>query len=540
MFKTYSLTLLVFLFAFLANAQVDDGKLKILSTTNGQEEAAYYSKRLQESYANGEYELQKIYSDSLLLVANHYTITEMGILALNSQAVYYKNRGDRQKALELYHEALEKCALVPEMKGPKAMILVNMGNIYSFIGSIQKSIETMEALLEVTDTVKQFSKIRAAALVGLSTSHLELKNNTKAVYYTQEALKLGAIMQDEEVLSTALSTLSDVFIDEEKYELALVKANEGLQLQINQLRTKKRATLLLNNGIANYHLSQYESAITALQESLQISQDKNLLEIEMYCYKYIAKVYEEKGEFEKSYTAQKEYSRLRDTIQNDKKETAIVDLEKKITDTQETLNATQLEADVLTQKSKKILLYASIALLLLGGLLFFFIKKKKSIELENEDLQKEFMLLKQRIVQTPINDLKYASRDKNEQEVAYKNSSLTEEKRRAYKKHLITIMKTQKPYLNPDLRLKDLAAQLDMTTSHFSEVLHYGFEENFYNFINFYRVMEAQELLKKSSYADEKIIAVAFDSGFKSKTTFNRVFKNVTGVTPSDYRKTQQ
>lgn len=540
MFKTYSLTLLVFLIAFLANAQVDDSKLKILSTTNGQEEAAYYSKQLQESYANGEYELQKTYSDSLLLVANHYTITEMGILALNSQAVYYKNKGDRQKALELYHKALEKCALVPEMKGPKAMILVNMGNIYSAIGSIQKSIETMETLLEVTDTVKQFSKIRAAALVGLSTSHLELKNNTKAVYYTQEALELGAIMQDEEVLSTALSTLSDIFIGEEKYELALAKANEGLQLQINQLRTKKRAALLLNSGVANYHLSQYESSITALQESLQISQDKNLLEIKMYCYKYIAKVYEEKKEFEKSYTAQKEYSRLRDTIQNDKKETAIVDLEKKITDTQETLNATQQKADVLTQKSKNILLYASIALLLLGGLLFFFIKKKKSIELENEDLQKEFMLLKQRIVETPINDLKYASRDKNEQEVAYKNSSLTEEKRRAYKKHLITIMKTQKPYLNPDLRLKDLAAQLDMTTSHFSEVLHYGFEENFYNFINFYRVMEAQELLKKSSYADEKIIAVAFDSGFKSKTTFNRVFKNVTGVTPSDYRKTQQ
>lgn len=147
MIRICALILSLFVTHLFISAQVNDRNLQILSTPNGKKKAAHYSKLLQASYANGEYELQKIYSDSLLAVANLYNITEMSILALNSQVIYYKNKGDRYKALELYHRALEKCDLAPEMKGLMAMILVNMGNIYSSIGSYQKSIKTMEALL---------------------------------------------------------------------------------------------------------------------------------------------------------------------------------------------------------------------------------------------------------------------------------------------------------------------------------------------------------------------------------------------------------
>uniref|UniRef100_UPI0025C5409B helix-turn-helix domain-containing protein n=1 Tax=Lacinutrix sp. TaxID=1937692 RepID=UPI0025C5409B len=60
---------------------------------------------------------------------------------------------------------------------------------------------------------------------------------------------------------------------------------------------------------------------------------------------------------------------------------------------------------------------------------------------------------------------------------------------------------------------------------------------NFYSFINSYRVLEVQNRIKNLKYKDSKIMAIAFDSGFNSKTSFNRAFKNHTGITPSEYRQ---
>lgn len=540
MSKTYFSAVLFFLMCSFVRGQINEGSINFSSTSNGQEEAALYADLLQESYANGDYELQKIYSDSLLLVANLFKITEMSILALNSQAVYYKNKGDRQKALEIYYNALEKCSLVPNNKGPKAMILVNIGNIYSSIGSYKKAIATMDTLLVVTDTIKQFSKIKASAYVGLSNSYLELDNKAQARDYALKAIELGTMMKDEGVLSTSFNALSDVYIKEKDYERARTIASKGLRLGVTQLRTKERAGLLLNEGIANFYLSNYQSAISNFEESLHISQDKDLVEIEMYCYKYLAKIFEKEEDFEKSYLAQKEYSRLRDTILDDTKETAIVDLEKEIVDAQETIDASQKETDILNKKSGYLVLYGSMAFLILGCLLFFFIRRKKRVELENGDLQKEFALLKQRIEHSALKAAQDGQKNslENQKDTApYKNSALTEEKRLSYKNHILQVMKNEKPYLNPDLKQANLALKLKMSSSHFSEVLHYCFHENFYNFINFYRVLEAQELLRREKYKDAKIISIAFDSGFKSKTTFNRVFKNVTGLTPSEYRE---
>lgn len=537
MTKSFFTALLLLLLNHLSYGQVDDSKIKISSTSNGREEAAIYSRLLQESYQNGAYELQKTYSDSLLLISELYGITEMSILALNSQAVYYKNISNRKKALEIYHTALKKCDLVADNKGPKAMILVNMGNVYTSIGSYEKSTAAMDTLLLITDTIKRFSKIKAAALVGQSTNYLELNNHQKSLDYAQKAIDLGTQMNDDTVLGTALNNISDIYIKEEQYSAALENTQRGLELSSSKTQTKKRASLLLNNGIANYHLSALEKAITSLEEALQISQDKNLYEIEMHCYEYLAKIFEEKGAFEKSYEAQKEYSSIRETIQSDKKETAIKELERDITATQETLNATKKETYLITKISTNLKIYGGMVLLILCGLLFFFIRKKKYIELENQDLKKKFILLKQRTENTTFDTASTISKAASGEQKPYQNSALTDQKRQAYKKHIIQLMREDKPYLKPDLRLTELAATLEMSTSHFSEVLHYCFKENFYNFINFYRVIEAQDLLKNASYSDEKIITVAFDAGFKSKTTFNRVFKSYTGLTPSEYRK---
>lgn len=97
-------------------------------------------------------------------------------------------------------------------------------------------------------------------------------------------------------------------------------------------------------------------------------------------------------------------------------------------------------------------------------------------------------------------------------------------------------MKTKKPYLDSDLTLPGLAEELNVSTHHLSQVINEMHEKNFFNFINKYRVAEVKRKIQDPKYAHYSLLGIAYESGFNSKSAFNRAFKNITGTTPSKYR----
>ena len=105
------------------------------------------------------------------------------------------------------------------------------------------------------------------------------------------------------------------------------------------------------------------------------------------------------------------------------------------------------------------------------------------------------------------------------------------------KKKLYTVLNTQKPYLNEALSLSQLAAELDITDKKLSELLNQHLHTNFYNFINDHRVNEVKEKLTEAGNEKYTLLSIAYDCGFQSKTSFNRVFKQKTGMSPSKYRQ---
>jgi YesN/AraC family two-component response regulator len=98
-------------------------------------------------------------------------------------------------------------------------------------------------------------------------------------------------------------------------------------------------------------------------------------------------------------------------------------------------------------------------------------------------------------------------------------------------------MAQAKPYLESDLTLTALAKSLDLNPYHLSQVLNEGFGENFYKFINRYRVEESKRLLLNPAFSHYTLLAIASEAGFSSKTTFNKTFKEHTGLTPSEFIK---
>ncbi len=118
----------------------------------------------------------------------------------------------------------------------------------------------------------------------------------------------------------------------------------------------------------------------------------------------------------------------------------------------------------------------------------------------------------------------------------YEKLRLPESEEELYVKKLRDYMNEKKPYLQEELTLQDLAGELSLSINHISMILNIRLKQNFYNFINSYRIEEVKQKLSSPDFKDHNILSIAFSSGFNSKSTFNTAFKKFTGKTPKEYR----
>lgn len=100
--------------------------------------------------------------------------------------------------------------------------------------------------------------------------------------------------------------------------------------------------------------------------------------------------------------------------------------------------------------------------------------------------------------------------------------------------NVVNYMNTKKPYVDNELRLVNLADQLGFSTHLLSKVINHNAGKNFNQFINDYRLEEAEKLLKES--ADIPIQNIYYEVGFNNKATFYSAFKKKFGCTPTQFR----
>jgi AraC-like DNA-binding protein len=98
-------------------------------------------------------------------------------------------------------------------------------------------------------------------------------------------------------------------------------------------------------------------------------------------------------------------------------------------------------------------------------------------------------------------------------------------------------MEAQKLFLEPNLRIKDLAIAMDENAHNLSESINSVGNKSFYDFVNGYRVEHLKMMLTDESKQGFTILALGLESGFNSKASLNRIFKQTTGLTPLQYQK---
>ncbi len=141
-----------------------------------------------------------------------------------------------------------------------------------------------------------------------------------------------------------------------------------------------------------------------------------------------------------------------------------------------------------------------------------------------------------------MNELSYLGQNEIQTEALaeikkYEKSGLSEEKAQKILDALLLVMEQQRPYRDSEITLTQLANMLSFSPHNLSEVINTRLQKNFFDFINEYRVEEVKKDLLDPAKNHLKILSIAFDAGFNSKSSFNTIFKKQTGKTPSEFRE---
>ncbi|MDZ7607048.1 MAG: helix-turn-helix domain-containing protein [Cyclobacteriaceae bacterium] len=129
------------------------------------------------------------------------------------------------------------------------------------------------------------------------------------------------------------------------------------------------------------------------------------------------------------------------------------------------------------------------------------------------------------------------ARKASEQNGSKDNIVLSKEKRRALIASLEKFMTEERPYLNPELTMSELAEGMKLPRHYITEILKVEMNKNFFVMVNDYRVEAVKHMLQNPQSANMSLLTIALECGFNSKSSFNALFKQHTGLTPSDYRR---
>ena len=119
----------------------------------------------------------------------------------------------------------------------------------------------------------------------------------------------------------------------------------------------------------------------------------------------------------------------------------------------------------------------------------------------------------------------------------YSKSTFPSEQAETYIQQLNALMEEQRLWLNPTLNLSDLAEAMEVRVHTLSQLLNEYMGKNFYDYVNSFRLDHFLNLYKQPAYKHFKLLSLAYECGFNSKTTFNTFFRKTLNMTPSEYFK---
>lgn len=327
--------------------------------------------------------------------------------------------------------------------------------------------------------------------------------------------------------------------------LKLKQPDSALHYYLKSLNFSKRdkdyipmACTYLSLGELNTQLKNYPAAIEFLKSGLYYSRLANYRAQWEEAYQLLSECYEASGNQVQALRYLKMHNEIRDSIVTEKAHEAVANLMIKYETEKKDQQISSLNIDSRS-KQKKIriaILIIFLILIITGAGSYYiwlyyrnkllpkvkalsFIEEKITHEKEgdNRRMRSFEKLLPPEL--RPFTDNQLVQTELNKDLIV----------------QLEIMMIKDKIYLNENLTLADTAHRLDSNTSYLSRLINEHYKMNFSAYLNQYRIEEAKRMILDDQFNNLSIEGIAKNAGFRSKSTFNQVFKNSTGLTPTDF-----
>ena len=450
------------------------------------------------------------------------------IEALNVSSIIYYYLCDYRSAYEFLIRALLLC----EQYGfstHESKIYTNLGNIYyRFNKHDMARMYYLKALSLCEDSVGV-----VIILNNLGSTELESGQIDSAFYFLNKSLQVSR-QHDDSYLYSTLNTIASLYQKDQRYDSAFYYFRLSLDNAKKNNKIEKEAENLSSLGKLYFEINKTDSALYYINVSNTIAAENNFLGILADNYLTLSKIEEAKGRTISAFKHFKEYARLRDTVFNVEKFSAINQLQRlyEISKTNQQIEQLAVEQRIKerTIHYQKIIQVITLVVLLLVSLvlLFVFIQKKRLNTAYKALMEKNLEII----------GLQENSPEKQLEK--YKKSALTDDKQDELLDNILKLMEDTTVTCDTDFTLDKLAELLHSNHAYVSQVINTVLNKNFRSFLNGYRIREAQRLFGELDVAKFTVESVAPMVGFKSPSAFRHAFKEITGVSPRFYVKSLQ
>lgn len=494
---------------------------------------------------------------------------------LNQLIISFYYQADYVNSIKYANQylVLRKTENISEDQG-KSQVHYYLGKSYYEMNMLSKSLDYLTKSLIEYQKGKDISKIasvyRNIGNLYLRMNKTELANNNynKSLEYAKKAndnLLMSLIYNNIGNLSTTINNHESA-IDYYKKSIVLQeKINKNnfyapymniamSYANLNKLDSAKRYLKISENYIGKsifnrvYFLYNYASvrvlendfdnAEKRLQEALEISIEKNYNYITINCYKLLSDIYKKQENYQFAFNYQFKYANYNDSISKLDEQVSISQMELLFKNEKNLTEIEKLNKEKEIDKFKILVLYLIIVLVVIF-LIYVFIQKR-NIKRANVIIVKDFIELKKLRSDTIElrDDIMLIAETTNSKTLQdkYNLSPLSDNQKTDIATKITDAFESRRLFIKKDFNLNTLVNELGVNRSYISQVLSEDMNTNFSELTNQYRIEYAKELLTDDKYSNYTIFAIAEMAGF-SYPSFNRVFKKITGVTPSFFKK---
>jgi tetratricopeptide (TPR) repeat protein len=488
----------------------------------------------------------------------------------------YRTKGEKLKAVESLKKAIMLDSLNQELV---ANCCMNLGIIYGDAGSPEKAVFYYLKALSIRE--KQNKLIDAGYLsCNLAGFYFQTSSKDQGYKYYEKGLQLfrqakfatgesyaynclGMIyFENKDWLSAltfyrksiaindagphpghtensfTLTNIGDTWLKMKRYDSAAIYYAKSLKLSSMHQDWLPLSCTYLSMGDLNTQLKNYPKAIEYLNQGLYYSRMINYRAQWEQAYQLLSECYEAEGQHDKALIYLKKHDAIRDSIFTEKAHREVANMMIRYETQKKDEQISKLNDDSRTKQAKiRIAIFIILVIILITGIVAYFTwvyynKKlrpkvntlnfiQQKINIEKEGDNRRLRALDK--VLPP--ELRPFTNDPPPETESEKDLIVK----------LEALLINDKVYLNESLTLTETARLLCSNTAYLSKLINEHYEVNFSAFINRYRIEEAKRMILNDHFNNFSIEGIAKSSGFRSKSTFNQVFKAATGLTPTEF-----